>query len=312
MLYRSQRVFQYSNLGLTLAGEIVSRTSGMPYGDYVHQRILDPLGMTDTTHEIPTALHGDRLAVGYSATRRTGGRKAVAPFEARGIAAAAGFASNVLDLAKFASWQFRLLDDENSGGEDVLAANTLRQMHRVHWVDPDWKRTRGLGFAVSRSKDKDTTFVGHGGSCPGYRSHLRIQTKDKIATIAMANASGVNPGQFTERAYEILAPAIEDARKNPGKGKQTPEALMKYVGAYDDFPWSGETHVIPWKGSLAMVSFPTDDPVEAVSELKHVEGDVFRIRDDEALGEEIVFETAADGAVLRLKRHSNPSERIRD
>lgn len=45
------------------------------------------------------------------------------------------------DLASFASWQFNLLEN---GGEEVLQANTLREMHRVHWVDTDWKTTHGI------------------------------------------------------------------------------------------------------------------------------------------------------------------------
>ena len=44
-------------------------------------------------------------------------------------------------------WQFRLLGD---GGDEILRAATLREMQRVHWVDPDWETTWGLGFAVSR------------------------------------------------------------------------------------------------------------------------------------------------------------------
>ena len=311
MLYRSQQIFQYSNLGLAIAGEIVTTVSDITYGEYVRKYILDPLGMMDTTHEIPTALRGKRLAIGYSATRRAGGRMAVPPFEAQGIAAAAGFASTVLDLSKFASWQFRLLDDNYTGSGEILTANTLREMHRVHWIDPDWERTRGLGFSIDRSRKDNTTFVGHGGSCPGYRSHIRIQTKDKIASIVMANANGVDPAHFTKQIHEILSRAIKNTRDNPGNGKQTTEDLMKYVGTYDDFPWSGETHVVPWQGSIAMLSLPTNDPVKSLVRLKHMHGDVFRrIRDDEALGEEVFFEIGPNGRVLRLWQHSNPSERI--
>ena len=60
------------------------------------------------------------------------------------------------DLARFASWQFRLLD---RGGTEVLKAGTLREMHRVHLVDPDFETMWGLGFEVDRLEK--TTFVGH-------------------------------------------------------------------------------------------------------------------------------------------------------
>jgi CubicO group peptidase (beta-lactamase class C family) len=305
-LYPAWKYFQYSNLGLTLAGEIVAQASGTPYAEYVRQHILAPLGMQSTVSEIADVHDSDKLAKGYSATRRDGTRKPVRPFAGNGIAPAMGYASTVDDLAKFASWQFRLL---KSGRFEVLAANTLREMHRVHYMDPGWRTSWGLGFSVSRNDDK--TFVGHGGSCPGYRSNLVIQTDDEIATIVMSNAM-INTGLFTRQAYRIVAPAIATAKSDSGDVKLMPETLAKYTGLYDSYPWGGETQVIPWKGSLAMVSFPTDDPLGGLTRLKHVEGGTFqRVRSDDSLGDEIVFETDSDGTVLRMWVHSNSSEKLR-
>jgi CubicO group peptidase (beta-lactamase class C family) len=217
-----------------------------------------------------------------------------------------GFASTVEDLAKFASWQFRLLE---TGGKEILDANTLREMQRVQYMDPDWETTRGLGFSIARRGDK--TFVGHGGSCPGYRSHLELQVEDRIATVAMANAM-IDTNRFTRRAYEIVAPALKAAKDETDEAKVVPAEFDIYVGAYDAYPWGGESHVIPWKGSLAVVSFPTDDPLESLVRLKHIEGHTFRrVRDDESLAEERTFEVDADGNVVRMWVHGNASPRIR-
>ena len=162
MLYRPETFWQYSNLGLTLVGEIVIAASGQTFDQYVRTNILTPLGLNDTYTDMPAAERGKRLAVGYGGYPRSG-EGAILPFyQANGIAPAAGFASTVLDLGKFASWQFRLLD---KGGSEVLQANTLRNMQRVHFQDPESQTTWGLGFSVSRTDNK--VFVGHGGSCPG-------------------------------------------------------------------------------------------------------------------------------------------------
>jgi CubicO group peptidase (beta-lactamase class C family) len=306
-LYPPWDYFQYSNLGLTLIGEIVAETSGKSFTDYVRENILSPLGMSSTTPEI-SDFHGNPiLATGYSALRRTGDRAVVETFAGNGIAPAMGFASTVEDLARFAAWQLRLL---RNGEEEILAANTLREMHRVHYVDPSWNTTWGLGFSVSRRGDK--TFVGHGGSCPGYRSNLEIQVDDSLAAIVMANAM-VNTGIYTRRAYEILAPALKAAQEDKeNEAKGTPEEFLRYVGVYDSYPWGGESQVIPWKGSLAVVSFPTDDPMGGLTRLKHIEGHTFRrIRPDETLAEERTFEVDADGNVLRMWVHGNSSPKIR-
>ena len=305
-LYPGDTYFQYPNLGLTLAGMIVAEVSGQPYDAYVTKNILEPLGLSDTKPDLPRALWGDRLATGYGAVQRDGTRAKLPFFQARGIAPAAGFSSTVDDLAAFASWQFRLLEN---GGEDVLHANTLREMHRVHWLDPDWETAWRLGFSVSR--DGDTTFVGHGGSCPGYQTHLRLQTDSKIATIVMANASGVDVGQYTARAFQIVEPAITEALKPENGKKPLAPSLDKYTGTYSAQPWGGEIAVLHWKNSLAMLSLPSDDPVEGLLELRQTEAHRFhRVRDDGELGEEVVFEMDASGTVTGFRRNSNVRPKI--
>src|SRR5207248_1196925 len=83
-LYPAETYFQYSNLGLTLAGEVITSVSGEPYATYVTKRILTPLGMKSTTPEIPEKERGGKLATGYSSLRRDGTRVRVTFFMARG------------------------------------------------------------------------------------------------------------------------------------------------------------------------------------------------------------------------------------
>jgi CubicO group peptidase (beta-lactamase class C family) len=89
-LYPAETYFQYSNLGITLAGELITSTSGEAYESYIRKRILDPLGLKSTTSEMPEKERGARLATGYSAMRRDGARVAVTFFSARGVSPAAG------------------------------------------------------------------------------------------------------------------------------------------------------------------------------------------------------------------------------
>ena len=305
-LYPSERWFQYSNLGFTLAGEIVSAVSGQAYDAYVRQHILQPLGLDDTSPDIPAAETGKRLATGYG-RRMQGAHRDVLPFyQVRGVAPAAGFASTAEDLARFASWQFRLL---GKGGQEVLDANTLREMQRVHWVDPDWRATWGLGFSIVR--DGQDTFVGHGGSCPGYQTHLTLHPRDRVAMIVMSNASGVDVSMLANRAYRIMAPALKRATSDSTARKPVDASLDAYLGYYRGF-W-GDATVIRWEGDLAMVSMPTDDPVAAIERLRKTGDHTFRRirKEDESLGEEFAFEIGADGKATRFVRHSNPMARIR-
>lgn len=304
-LYPAHQYFQYSNLGMALAGQLVEQASGTAYDAYVRSRVLEPLGMNDTFTDIPAEHEGDRFATGYARLNRLGERPEAPFFRARGIAPAAGFASSVEDLARFASWQFRLLEE---GGAEVLDANTLREMHRVHWVDPDFETMWGLGFAVSQ-RDGERT-VGHGGSCPGFRSTFQMIPDEKLAGVVMINAQGTSPDQVWARMAGIFGAALKAIRDDPGGAMAPSASLAGYEGLYES-DW-GETVVLRWDDGLAAVSLPTGDPLDALRKLRHDDGDVFRrVRDDGDLGEEYVFHRGADGAVERLSVHGNFSHRVR-
>lgn len=307
-LYPAETYFQYSNLGITLAGELIASVSGESYEAYVNKRILGPLGLKSTTPEIPEKERGGRLATGYSALRRDGTRVPVPFFMARGIAPAAGYASSAEDLARFASWQFRVLD--RKGGEEVLSSNTLREMQRVHWVDPDLETMWGLGFSVWKSEGK--AFVGHGGSCPGFRTQILLKPDEKLATIFMANAQGVNTGEFVQQMYDIVAPALKAATKPaPNEPGQPKEDLARYTGTYES-GFGGEVAIIEWEDGLAALSLPTMEPVKGLTKLKKTGEHTFRrIRKDEALGETLVFEMGREGQAVRMIWNSNQYRRVR-
>ena len=106
-VYPSETKWKYSNLGLTLAGEIVAAVSGIPYEEYIQNNILDPLQMTSTSVRIGDE-HKKRLVIGYG-RRMPDGTRAIMPFtDSKGITPAANLSSTVEDMAKFASWQLRL------------------------------------------------------------------------------------------------------------------------------------------------------------------------------------------------------------
>ncbi len=301
-LYRASDLFQYSNLGLTLLGEIVEEVSGQKYEDYVRQHILAPLHLVDTRTTLPQPLYGTRLAIGHSAITRSGERHQVNLFQANGIAAAAGFSSTVEDLGKFASWQLRLLEGD---AKEVLLPSTLDYMQRIHWTNPDGDLTWGLGFEVYKNSAGDM-IASHGGSCPGYRSSLAVNPSKKRATAVMINASGTNPGKYARGMTQIMS-KVETTADKP----DTLADLSDYVGYYSAQPWWSERYISAWQDKLVTLSLPSDNPGESMTFYKHQEADTFRrLRDDGKLGEALVFERDADGKVIKVWSHSNYSRKV--
>ena len=303
-LYPADALFQYSNLALSLAGEIVQYHAGIEYSDYVQEAILKPLEMSDTRSHFPKKLHGKQMAVGYSGMGRAGEREPVPPFETKGITPAAGFTSTVNDLAKFASCNFRTLDGRET---NILAPNTLREMQRVHWVNPDWKTTWGLGFAVREAEGQ--TFVGHGGGCPGYITSFSMLPKHKIAAIALTNASDGPAGNIAVEMMKVLGSALQKLTQ-PSSSNEPAIDLSLYEGNYGGTVWGGETAIRQWGNQLAMIPLPSRTLGE-IEKLKHVEGHTFvRITNEGEEREQMVFQTDKKGNIIGLLRHSNISRRI--
>jgi CubicO group peptidase (beta-lactamase class C family) len=69
--------FEYSNSSLFVLGRVIEVVSGQPYAAYVREKILGPLGMTDT-HYAPPAAQAERVAKIYA--QRDGKRETIFQF----------------------------------------------------------------------------------------------------------------------------------------------------------------------------------------------------------------------------------------
>jgi CubicO group peptidase (beta-lactamase class C family) len=259
--------------------------------------------MSGTLVETPVAGHSN-LATGYE--RRLPGRKRTAwPItNLRGLTAAGNMATSVTDLARFAMLQLR---GGAVGGAQVLAGRTLDEMHRVHWLEPEWQAGWGLGFRVLRLRGK--TFVGHGGGVRGFRTELRICPADKIAVIVLINADDGETWPYMEKAFEWVGGAITSALK---PALPTPDpAWQGYVGRYRNV-W-GDLQVLVRGGELIVIGPAGPDPLMIYSTLKPVSEHTFRVESKDGYGipgELAVFEVDAAGRVTRVRMGENYTDRV--
>jgi CubicO group peptidase (beta-lactamase class C family) len=297
-LHPPEMTYQYSNLGMSLLGEVVTEVSGRPWADYVHDNILQPLGMVSSS-AAPGEELLKRLATPYMLQGPDGTREVMEYYDAGAIAPAGGIVSTVEDLGRFASLQFR---GGPAGGDQILKGSTLREMQRVHWVYDSFSGGRGLGFYVSHRDGKD--FVGHGGSIGAHVSHFLTVPSEKIAVIVAINADDGSPATVARQAYKVIAPALVKATREPQAPKPEPDpAWQRYVGLYAD-PWGWEYEVLILNGELVMYGYdypPYNDASYGYTTLKPVEGSTFR-RPNKDL---VIFELDDTGDVVRIKRNNN-------
>ncbi len=290
--------YQYSNIGMSLLGKVVASVSDMSFATYVQTRILQPLGLDTVSTDLP--LDGDqgRFATGYTQHDATGKRRAVEPYQLNAFSPAAGFAASVLDLGNFAAWQFRLLE---TGEPEVLERRTLRNMHRVHWMDPGDPQSGTFGLGFSHDKLGDTAVVGHGGYCLGHRSYLAMDTRNNVAVTAMVNVNDVSPEAIVSVVHSLTAGAVTAMAETGGEEAEDKISdLMEFEGAYTwpDFPMGA--YIIPTaSGELVSIGLYSDRPGDDPATYVRVEGDLFRAkRKDGDLGATLLFERDDAGRVV--------------
>ncbi|MEM9989426.1 MAG: serine hydrolase [Pseudomonadota bacterium] len=304
-LYPSQTLFQYSNLGLVLAGDIIEEVSGQNYSDYMQSSILQPLKMDNTRTYFPTERHGQDMAIGYTGLHRDGKREPVKPFYTKGVTASAGFTSSVNDLAKFISWQFKLLDEKD---QNILDVNTLREMHQVQWTDPDFETTRGLGFSVTKIGDK--MMHGHGGGCPGYITYISLSPEEKLGVIVLTNASDGPAYSLLKDIVISMRTALEKATDS---SREKSANYAAYEGNYEARPWGGEMAIRQWGNQLVAIQLPSDNLEEAITRLDHKDDTKFtRLTSSGQKREDWIFDFDGQGKAQYVIIHDSPSKRIQN
>ena len=294
------RQWKYSNLAFALAGAVVSAASGLAYADYVRARILEPLGMTRTRVEAPAEGTPD-LARGYG-RRLPGRRRKLRPIcDMRALASAGNMTSTVHDLAKFAMLQFRVDGTDDTA---VMRGSTLREMQRVHWLDPTWQAGWGFGFRVFR--DGEHTCAGHGGLVPGHAAHLRLIPDAKVAIIVLTNAEDTAPHEYTHRAMRLVLPALTGAAAS-ARATAIDPGWARYAGRYRG-DW-GDVQILLTGDGLEVIAPLADDPMHGRITLTPVAEHTFRMSGNDgydAPGELVTFELGADGRVVTARFAMEP------
>ena len=293
-LYPVGRVYQYSNIGLTLAGEAAVAVSGTDYASLVTTGILTPLGLNDTRPDHPYNLLGTRMAVGWSPLDRQGNRTLLSRFDARAITPAAGFTSTAEDLVRFGLWQLTLLAQDTAPAiPGVLKPSTLREMQRIQFIDKVNGGSWGLGF-FNEAADEGN-YIGHDGSCPGYHTALLIRP-DSDTAVAVMTTDNHETWADTQAVHRLL-----DARRAHSFKGPPPVAvnLEDYAGRYLNGTWNNETIILPWNGGLVTIDLPEPEPAKHLSFLKPIAHDRFRrIAEDGSEMHEVTFKRDASGRVV--------------
>jgi CubicO group peptidase (beta-lactamase class C family) len=295
--------WKYSNLGFTIAGMVVEAVSGEKWAAYVQNHIFNPLGMTASSVDRDV----DGLAIGYGA-RMPDGTRAKMPFvDARAMAPATGITSNVEDMAKFVSLQFR---QGKVGGSQILSTGALRQMHRVRVLENNWLSGNAIGFAVSRDGEK--IYVGHGGSYFGYKTQTFMQMEPKVGVIVLTNADDSNPRDIALHLMQSVGEAVAKTSHVAPPMVTWDPSWSRFAGTYRS-RIGGEAEVVEMNHRF--VTFDPSAPYpEHPTRLEPIGNGQFRVEAATGGGPvgEVVRFAEQNGKVVRMYTGSSFSDRVND
>jgi serine-type D-Ala-D-Ala carboxypeptidase/endopeptidase len=158
-------VYSYSDVGMSLLGNMLAAVADKPFGDLVRDLVCQPLGMSDTVLELD-AQQAVRLLVGHERGKPVVTR--TSPLHAPSD----GYYSTVWDLLKFVAAQ-----GEESGS---IAHKT--------WFARESGRGAGLGWHIGTLPQTGKRLLWHNGSLPGYRSYLAFAPSTGCGVVALTNS----------------------------------------------------------------------------------------------------------------------------
>ena len=167
--------FEYSNVGLGIIAHIAARSSGLDYGVFLRQAVLEPLGLRHSFFDTE-ASRSDAMAQRYD---RNG---EAFPFYVTSTPGTGELYASAHDVARFAMFH---LHDRLADQQQILSDEQIDELHRpVIRVRED--RSYGAGWMIGRAFD-GTTVVYHTGNQAGVVAVMMLLPSRDIACVVLTN-----------------------------------------------------------------------------------------------------------------------------
>jgi hypothetical protein len=165
----------YSNYGVDLAGYILQVRSGRSFADYMKEKVLEPLGMNDSSFDLARVEQRKNRAIGHD----TQGRVVAVPLPE---IPAAGLYASIRDMSRY--MQFHL-NDGVVEGRRLLRKDLMEQYHAIQFPHRDQR----IGYALGlwREDVSDTFDLHHEGGGRGFGSHMIVYPELGVGAAILTN-----------------------------------------------------------------------------------------------------------------------------
>lgn len=285
----------YHNLSYGAAGEAAAAAAGMPLAELLRTRLIEPLGMRESTvgihHDVGVTNYSDGHSISDGTLKPIRARKAL------NILGANAVNTTPHDAAK---WMLFHLGDGTWEGKRIVSQAAMREMHEPQVViatTPEMRAARGVhyfaayGLGWNIMDYRGHRMIWHSGGADGMPTYMAILPEKKIGVCVMVNTwhAPLLHGALAARVLDTLlglplrdtaAETLEGQRRNEARAaeqraeleksrvRDTKPSLASYDGTYVDELY-GE--MVVKEGTLQFAGGETGD-------LTHWHHDTFRLR----------------------------------
>ena len=208
--------YEYSNVAVGLLGHSLARKAGMSYEALVRARILEPLGMKDTTVTFSED-QKRRLATGYNAALVP-----VKNWDLDALAGAGALRSTAYDMLKFLAANLELTDSPLKP-----AMRRMRSLRR-----PTGNEGVDIMMGWHTLSRGGSEMIWHNGGTGGYRSFAGFDPVKKTAVVVLCNTFF----DVDDIGRHILNPEFPAGLLSPPKKRTEitlePGVVAEYAGEY--------------------------------------------------------------------------------
>jgi CubicO group peptidase (beta-lactamase class C family) len=184
--------WEYSNLGFLTLGILIHRVTGEFYGDFLQQRIFQPLGM-QTTRIISEADIVPNRAAGYRLVKgELKNQEWVSPM--MNTTADGSLYFSILDLAK---WDSALSTDK------LLKRSSFDEMWTPAKLKNGQPNKDGYGFGWFIGERRGHHVVSHDGAWQGFKSTIARYVNDQLTVVVLANLDEAKPDVIADHVADM-------------------------------------------------------------------------------------------------------------
>ena len=291
--------YGYQNLMYIAAGKIVEKVSGKPWCSFVRERILDPLGMSQTTCGFGPL--GENAALPHN---ESGGTLRALPHgNVNGGYGAVALNSSVNDLSK---WVRTQLGKGKFEGNQIFSEAQAWQLHQPYlaqqisenaWKGNPTRHFTGVGMGWFMYDYQGRKIINHSGGLDGMLSYTVLIPEENAGFVVLTNSESPGFVVMMNKIRDVLVNAPKrdwntEALEQVKRGKTSAEearkkvdatrvantkptlALSAYAGRYADKMY-GDITVAEENGKLVMRFLPAQN---FVADLEHWHYDTFVIK----------------------------------